>query len=98
WIEKGTLDVFDSAFRMGVGQRSQIVKSPYGFHIFEVIEKRAAKTLSLEEARPKITKILRERKEQDLYSSWLEEQILKARVFKDEDLLTAIQVFSRSEK
>lgn len=96
WVERGTLDVFDAAFRMNVGQRSQIVKSPFGYHIFEVTAKRPAKAFTFEEVRDRVDKNLIEEKEQQVYSTWLEEQILKARVFKDDEFLNQIQVQTRS--
>lgn len=35
WVEKGVMEGFDSAFSMKkVGQRSAVVKSPYGYQIF----------------------------------------------------------------
>jgi parvulin-like peptidyl-prolyl isomerase len=77
---------------MNVGQRSQVVKSPFGFHIFEVTAKRAVKTQTLEEAKEKIKTILTQQKEQEVYATWLEEQVLKARVFKDDEFLKQIQV------
>lgn len=95
WIERGYLAAFDNAFRMNVGQRSSIYKSQFGYHIFEVTAKRTAKTLSLEEAKQKIEKSLVAEQEQIIYSTWLEEQVLKARVFKDDDFIKHIQVHTR---
>lgn len=96
WIEKGYLDIFDKAFNMGIGQRSGIVKSPFGHHIFEVTAKRSARTLSFEEAKAKIETQLLAQKEQEVYSTWLEEQVLKARVYKDDEFIKQINVQTRS--
>lgn len=98
WIEKGYLDIFDKAFKLAVGQRSQVEKSAFGYHIYELIEKRPAKALSIEQAKSKIESILLAESEQTVYSSWLEEQILKARVFKDDDFIKSIKVQTRSLK
>ncbi len=92
WIDEGALDIFDKAFNMRVGQRSGVMKSPYGFHIFEVIGKKPEGTLTFEEARKKIYRILMGNKENALYSGWLEQQIRNAKVFKNTDAIRAIQV------
>src|SRR5690606_7733628 len=63
WIEKGTLDVFDKAFNMRVGQRSGVLKSPYGYHIFEVTGKRAEQPLRFEDVRSQLDRIARGNKE-----------------------------------
>jgi peptidyl-prolyl cis-trans isomerase C len=97
WVEKGYLDIFDKAFQMGVGQRSGILKSPFGYHIFEVTAKRPSKALTFDEAKNRIESLLLAQHEQELYSNWLEEQVLKARVFKDDDFLKQIQVQTRSK-
>ncbi len=95
WIEKGVLDVYDAAFKMNVGQRSGIVKSPFGYHIFEVTAKRVAKTLPFDEAKKRVELAVQTDNEQELYSSWLEEQVLRARVFKDDDFLKSITIHTR---
>lgn len=92
WIERGTLEIFDKAFSMRVGQRSGVVKSPYGFHIFEVLDKRPESYLKFEQARDTIVRNLRGTKEQAVYTEWLEDQIRMAQVFKNTDALKAIQV------
>jgi peptidyl-prolyl cis-trans isomerase C len=92
WIEKGALGVFDLAFKMSVGSRSAIIKSSYGFHIFEVIGKKPATQLSLKEARPKIVAALRADKEREAFQNWLEDQIKAATIKKDEPLIASIQV------
>lgn len=95
WVERGTLEVFDQAMRLGVGQRSNILRSPYGFHIIEVTARRPAKNLTLQEVEKEIKRNILQEREQALYSRWIEEQLLKAKVFKDEDLLMQIRVQTR---
>ena len=95
WLPKGTLDVFDQAFKMNVGARSKILKSPYGFHIYEVLKKEPEGRLNFSEAKDKIRAILKERREQATFSSWLEEQVRKSNVKKDEALIQAIKVTTR---
>jgi parvulin-like peptidyl-prolyl isomerase len=95
WIPKGTLDVFDTAFKMKEGQRSKILKSAYGYHIFELIKKEPEGRLNFLDAKAKIRAALKERQEQVLFSSWLEEQIRKSDVKKDDSLIQAIKVTTR---
>lgn len=95
WIEKGTLEIFDNAFKMPVGARSKVVKSPYGFHIFEVVKKEPEGRLSFEQAKAKIRALIMERKEQGLFSTWLEEQIRKATVYRNDALIQDIQITTR---
>jgi len=95
WVDRGTLEVFDQAMRLGVGQRSNILRSPYGYHIIETTARRPAKVLTLQEVENQIRRTILQEREQALYSRWIEEQLLKAKVFKDEDLLMQIRVQTR---
>lgn len=95
WLPKGTLEVFDQAFKLNVGARSKIVKSPYGFHIYELLKKESEGRLSFPDAKDKIRAVLKERREQALFSTWLEEQVRKSNVKKDEALIQAIKVTTR---
>jgi peptidyl-prolyl cis-trans isomerase C len=97
WIEKGTLDIFDSAFSLPVGKRSEVVKSPYGYHIFEVLGKRPASQLNFEQARASILQNLRAQKERDQYLSWLKSQLQQARVFRNDRLIEEIRVHTEME-
>lgn len=95
WIEEGTLEVFDQAFKMRVGNRSKILKSPYGYHIYEVIQKQPEGRLSFEQAKDRIRAHLKERSEQTAFSAWLEEQVRKASVRRNDALIQAIEVTTR---
>ncbi len=95
WIEKGSLEVFDQAFKLNAGQRSKIIKSPYGYHIYEVIKKEPEVHLSLQEARATIERQLREKKEQTAFSSWLDQTLRKSQVSRNEDLIQAVKVSTK---
>lgn len=92
WIEQGTLDIYDSAFNMQIGQKSNIKKSPYGYHIYQVLNKRSAKKMTFAEVKDEIYRILLEKKQQEAYAQWLEAELRKSKVFKDEKLIRAIEV------
>ncbi|NJL25993.1 MAG: parvulin peptidyl-prolyl isomerase [Calothrix sp. SM1_5_4] len=95
WIEKGQTDVFEPAFRMKTGQRSQVVKSSFGYHIFEVAGRKPAHTRPYNEVKKDIKGILLEKRQQSAYLAWLEEQVRKARVFKDQAFIDAVKVETR---
>lgn len=92
WVDKGTLEVFDKAFNMRVGQRSGVIKSPYGFHIFEVTGKRSDQTLRFEDVRAQVERIARGNKEHAIYTAWLEEQLKLSKVLKNDVAIKSIQV------
>lgn len=96
WIEKGMSEIFESAFRMKQGQRSPVFKSSYGYHIFEVSGRKPAHVKPIAEVKGQIKSILMEKQEQALYLSWLEEQVRKARVFKDQAFIDALKVETKA--
>ncbi len=97
WVEKGLTDVFESAFRMKQGQRSPVVKSSFGFHIFEVAGRKPARNQAFNEVKDEIKRILMEKKKQSLYLAWLEERVRKSRVFKDQAFIDALKVETKSQ-
>ncbi len=97
WIEKDMSDIFESAFRMKIGQRSSLFKSAFGYHIFEVVGRKPAHTRPYSEVKDEIKSILMEKREQSLYLAWLEEQVRKARVFKDQAFIDALKVETKAQ-
>jgi peptidyl-prolyl cis-trans isomerase C len=64
---------FNVVFGLSTGGISGIVKSPYGFHIFKLEDKRHAGKISLDEAYKEIAEKLRREKEDRRYKQWLME-------------------------
>lgn len=97
WIEKGVMEGFDAAFSMPVGRRSDIVKSPYGYHIFEVTAKRPAQARPFDQVKDKIRSALIANREQAIFTSWLEGELRKARVLKDDQLISQIRIETKEQ-
>ncbi len=68
---------FNVVFGLPKGGLSGVIKSPYGFHIFKLEDRRKAGKLSLEAASREITAKLVQRKQDERYAQWLKE--LRAR-------------------
>lgn len=98
WIDRGSLEVFEKAFKLNKGQRSGIVKSEFGFHIYEVLDKRKAQILPYEQVKDRLRRILTENREQALYSAWLEGQVRQAKVFKDEKFIDSLRVETKGNQ
>lgn len=64
---------FDPLFSMEVGAISEVIKSPYGYHIFKLEEKSEPREISFEEAKATIFKELRKQKGQEEFQKWFKE-------------------------
>jgi peptidyl-prolyl cis-trans isomerase C len=65
WIGRGSgfPEVFDVCFSLPLNSVSDVVPSPYGFHVFRVVERKAAGRRTLEQARGEIAeRLLRDRR------------------------------------
>lgn len=72
---------FDAVvFSLPVGKLSGLVKSEYGYHIFQVEEHRKAMRLSLDAVREQLTKKLQNQKEEQAYQQWLQDLRAKASI------------------
>jgi parvulin-like peptidyl-prolyl isomerase len=63
---------FDHVFSMEVGTVSDVIKSPYGYHIFKLEEKIEAREIPFEEAKSGILQELRRKKAEEEYQRWLQ--------------------------
>ena len=86
----GMPEVFDVCFRLPLNSVSDVVPSPYGFHVFKVVDRKPASKRSFPEASPEIQrKLLRERRAlaQEEYLAGLR---AKAKIQIDEAALAAV--------
>jgi peptidyl-prolyl cis-trans isomerase C len=59
----GFPEVFDRCFELPLNTISEVTPSPYGFHVFKVVDRKAAARRTLDQARAEITdKLLREKR------------------------------------
>ncbi len=92
WVEEGVADVFDEAAKQGIKTITKPLKSPFGYHIVQVLERRPLRQKSLQEAREQIQQELFEDKKQKAYISWLEGRRGHATVKIHEELLKTMTV------
>jgi parvulin-like peptidyl-prolyl isomerase len=89
FFSRGVLpETFDrTVFSLAPGKISNVVETPYGYHIFKVMEKEKRGERGWAETREKIKAKLRREKEEREYSRWLEALRSKAVVKINEVLL-----------
>lgn len=86
----GMPEVFDACFRLPLNAVSEVVPSPYGFHVFKVVDRKPASRRALGEARPEIhQKLLRERRA-SAQEEYLAGLLAKAQIQIDENALAAV--------
>ncbi len=71
---------FNRAFSMRVGEISEVVKSPYGYHIFKLEDKIEAQEISFEEAKSAIYKELEKRKGEEAFQQWFNDLKKKSKI------------------
>ena len=71
---------FDCVFNMEVGAISEVIKSPYGYHIFKLEEKTESRQIPFEEAKSGILHKLEQKKGEEKYEKWFRELKGKAKV------------------
>ena len=64
---------FDEVFKLKKNMVSSIIRSPYGFHLFKVVDKVKERKMNFIESKSKIEKLLM----QDLHDIALREWLLK---------------------
>ena len=72
WVYPGdTVPDFERAYAdLKIGEVSQPVRTPFGYHLIQVLERRSA-DMSPERRRMQARQVLRERKSDDAYQEWL---------------------------
>lgn len=80
----------ETIFNLPVNEISPIVQSPYGFHIFKVLEIKPAKISDFAESKEEVMADIRAKKEEAAFISWLEALKMKAIIKKESAVLRKI--------
>ena len=77
WTERGVMPggIDRVIFSLDGGELSRVVESPYGFHIFKILdrEKKGERTFADAEVRTRVIADLRKQKEDEAYRRWIED-------------------------
>ncbi|PKN70176.1 MAG: hypothetical protein CVU54_07240 [Deltaproteobacteria bacterium HGW-Deltaproteobacteria-12] len=73
----------DTIFNLRLNEISPIVQSPYGFHIFRVLEIKPAKIKNFAESKEEVMADIRAKKEEFAFAEWLESLKNKAVIKKE---------------
>ncbi|MBI5874571.1 MAG: peptidyl-prolyl cis-trans isomerase [Deltaproteobacteria bacterium] len=77
----------DVVFPLPAGKLSEVIKTPYGYHIFRVEEKREAKDLKFSEVKDQIINKLKREKGDAEFQAWMTELKQGAKIEVKEELL-----------
>lgn len=86
----GFPEVFDACFTMPLNVISDVTPSPYGFHIFRVVDRKGAQRRTLEQARAEIGDKLTREKRAGAQEEYLQLLRKRAKVQIDEKALAAV--------
>jgi peptidyl-prolyl cis-trans isomerase C len=92
WIGRGAgfPEVFDACFAMPLNVLSDVTPSPYGFHLFKVVERKAAARRTLDQARAEISERLRRDKRARAQEEYLAALRARATIQIDQAALAAV--------
>ena len=86
----GFPEVFDACFSMPLNVVSDVTPSPYGFHLFKVVDKKAAQKRTLEQAHGEIAEKLGREKRARAQAEYVEGLRRRAKISIDEKALAAV--------
>jgi len=72
YFEAGQMpEEFDNVFKLKVNGVSDIIRTPYGFHLFKVVEKIKERKMSFDESKKSIEQILIQELQDPAFQKWL---------------------------
>ena len=82
WLSPGQIlrPLDQVLFALPTGKLSDPVRTDYGVHVLQVLERREARTPALAEVEPMIRKQLRDQERERLYRKWIQELMLRAKI------------------
>jgi len=89
---------FDVVFSLQAGETSDIVQSPYGYHIFQVVAKQGQSESNFAEVKDQIRKKIMREEEDQIFQDWLKDVRKKAHIRINTKALEEIQPPPLQEK
>jgi parvulin-like peptidyl-prolyl isomerase len=71
YFEAGQMpEEFDDVFKLKINQVSSVIKTPYGFHLFKVVDKIKERKMDFEESKGMVKKILFQHLQDQAFKKW----------------------------
>ena len=91
YFEAGQMpEEFDDVFKLKINKVSDIIRTPYGFHLFKVVDKIQERKMDFEESRSSIKKILLKDLQEKVFHEWFLKLKRNARIDIKYDILDKI--------
>ena len=91
YFEAGQMpEEFDDVFKLKINKVSDIIRTPYGFHLFKVVDKVQERKMNFEESRSMIKKILLQELQDKVFQEWFLNLKQNARIDIKYDVLEKI--------
>ena len=91
YFEAGQMpEEFDDVFKLKINKVSDIIRTPYGFHLFKVVDKVQERKMDFEESRSSIKKILLKDLQEKAFHEWFLKLKRNARIDIKYDILDKI--------
>jgi len=91
YFEAGQMpEEFDEVFKLDVNKVSSIIRTPYGFHLFKVVDKIKERKMNFDESKSGIEKILLQDLQDKAFQEWLLNLKQNAHIDIEYDLLQKI--------
>ncbi|MCJ7664424.1 MAG: peptidylprolyl isomerase [Desulfobacterales bacterium] len=83
---------FDVVFSLKAGETSDIVQSPYGYHIFQIVARRGQSASSFDEVKDQVKKMVVREEEDKIFQAWLKKVKKRASVRVNKKALENIEL------
>ncbi|MFQ5444124.1 MAG: peptidyl-prolyl cis-trans isomerase [Nitrospinales bacterium] len=92
YFEAGQMpEEFDSIFKLKKNKISDVIRTPFGFHIFKIEDKKPARMMSFEESESLIRDKLLETRQEEAFHEWLMKLKEKAKIEVNHEIIAEIQ-------
>ncbi|QPJ66085.1 MAG: hypothetical protein G3M78_12060 [Candidatus Nitrohelix vancouverensis] len=91
YFEAGHMpEEFDSVFKLDINEVSDVIHTPYGFHLFKVMDKKDGQKMTFEESREQIQARLLQTHQDEAFSQWLLQLKEDAKIEINDDVFNKI--------